>query len=157
MQIKRLEKPNEDKDASADANPQDTKTSNDSAQATDNSYLVSGIHQETHFQKYFNIYNLAKDPLIALSIIMLSSSPLTQILIPLLIFAGMAILSQRHKPLILKSENFNLVATFFMYILILLTYLGIHFLDPNFDPTKFNFWFGYLLIGFFAMIMLINI
>ena len=69
----------------------------------------------------------------------------------------MAILSQRHKPFILKSENFNLVATFFMYILILLTYLGIHFLDPNFDPTKFNFWFGYLLIGFFAMIMLINI
>ena len=66
-------------------------------------------------------------------------------------------LNYRHSPITSKEENFNTTATFFVYSLILATYLVISFLDPNFDPTKFNIWFGFLLIGFFSVVMLINI
>ena len=135
LELKKIQKPKDQAQIDGDSTQEQTPAKI----KAENSYLIAGLKTETHFQRYFNIYNLAKDPLIAISIILLSANPVAQILFPLSMFAVMGWFSFKHSPVESKKESFNAIATFLMYILILLTYLAIHFLDPSFDPVKFNF------------------
>ena len=68
-------------------------------------FLSEGVSYNNHFGRYFNLYRIFKDPLIAASVVFLDGLPALQILCTLVVMASLTTLILKFPPLELKIER----------------------------------------------------
>jgi hypothetical protein len=120
-------------------------------------YLINGVDLNNNYGRFFKVYMLLKDPMIAFSIVLLKKFTLAQVLIPLALFVAMSVLESIFKPIIDKKDRIVSVVTKYLFSLVIGIYLSIVFLADPLNYHEHNVYFGYPLICLYSLIMLTNI